>query len=193
MDNDFIFGSHDHIDHIDHPIWKEVNKLKPNQKFIIPEALKKSLSEEMSIPLENFIGLNDDEKYEESGLSVTAIASAHELLDKDPETGLYPYLGFIIEIDGVVIYHSGDTCKYEGLESKLKNYQIDIAFLPINGRDAVRFKRNCIGNMTYQEAVDLAGAVKPKLTVPGHYGMFAHNTEDPQLFVDFLNAKYPDS
>jgi len=65
-------------------------------------------------------------------------------------------------------------------------------FVPINGRDAVRLSSNTIGNMTYQEAVDLAGALQARLVVPAHYGMFAHNSEDPQLFADYLTVKYPD-
>ena len=46
--------------------------------------------------------------------------------------------------------------------------------------------------MTYQEAVDLAGAIHPRVVVPTHYDMFAGNLEDPKLFVDYLNVKFPD-
>jgi L-ascorbate metabolism protein UlaG (beta-lactamase superfamily) len=45
--------------------------------------------------------------------------------------------------------------------------------------------------MTYQEAVDLAGNLRPKLVVPGHYEMFSSNSQDPALFADYLDAKYP--
>jgi L-ascorbate metabolism protein UlaG (beta-lactamase superfamily) len=45
--------------------------------------------------------------------------------------------------------------------------------------------------MTYQEAVDLAGDLSPRLTVPGHYEMFAHNAEDPRKFTDYMDVKYP--
>jgi L-ascorbate metabolism protein UlaG (beta-lactamase superfamily) len=45
--------------------------------------------------------------------------------------------------------------------------------------------------MTYQEAADLAGALKPRLTVPAHYEMFRMNSCDPQLFVDYMRVKYP--
>jgi L-ascorbate metabolism protein UlaG (beta-lactamase superfamily) len=64
-------------------------------------------------------------------------------------------------------------------------------FLPINGRDARRLKVNIIGNMTYQEAADLAGALKPGLVVPGHFDMFERNSENPQLFIDYMKVKYP--
>jgi len=45
--------------------------------------------------------------------------------------------------------------------------------------------------MTYQEAADLAGAVKPQLTIPAHFDMFAGNCEDPKLFTDYMRIKYP--
>ena len=45
--------------------------------------------------------------------------------------------------------------------------------------------------MTYQEAADLAGALRPGLVVPAHFEMFESNREDPQLFADYVAAKYP--
>jgi L-ascorbate metabolism protein UlaG (beta-lactamase superfamily) len=70
--------------------------------------------------------------------------------------------------------------------------KIDIQLLPINGRDGSRYRRNCIGNMTYQEAADLAGEVGPGLVIPGHFDMFADNSEDPNAFADYIDAKYHD-
>jgi L-ascorbate 6-phosphate lactonase len=31
-----------------------------------------------------------------------------------------------------------------------------------------------------------------KLLVPMHYDMFAHNSEDPSLFVEYVRVKYPE-
>ena len=45
--------------------------------------------------------------------------------------------------------------------------------------------------MNFAEAVDLAGIVAPRMVVPGHYEMFAANSEDPQKFMHYLAAKYP--
>ena len=41
--------------------------------------------------------------------------------------------------------------------------------------DAKRYRQNCIGNMTYQEAADLAGEIDPQMVIPGHWDMFADN------------------
>jgi len=90
------------------------------------------------------------------------------------------------------IYHAGDTLRYEGMLPKLRAFgQIDAALLPINGRDAARYRRRCIGNMTFQEAVDLAGELGIRTAIPGHWDMFADNPGDPKAFADYLEAKYP--
>ena len=80
---------------------------------------------------------------------------------------------------------------YDGLVHSLQRLRLTVAFVPINGRDARRYQVGCLGNMTYQEAVDLVGELAPRLAVPMHYDMFAHNSEDPKKFVEYLQAKYP--
>jgi L-ascorbate metabolism protein UlaG (beta-lactamase superfamily) len=187
-----ITGSHDHGDHIDRPVWPALARGSPQAKFVVPALLVAKLSAALKIPEGRFVGLDDAASAEVAGLKITGVASAHEFLDQDPATGKYPYLGFVIEGNGCRIYHSGDTCKYEGLESRLKKLGvIDLAFLPINGRDAPRLRSNCIGNMTFQEAVDLAGAVGVRMAVPSHWDMFKNNSEDPQKFADYMAVKFP--
>ena len=90
------------------------------------------------------------------------------------------------------IYHAGDTLRYEGMLGTLQSFgPMDAALLPINGRDGMRLRRDCIGNMTFQEAVDLAGELKVRHVIPGHWDMFADNPGDPDAFEDYLDAKYP--
>jgi len=192
---DFVFGSHDHSDHIDHSAWPGIAVAAPKARFVAPIKFVGQLSGEFGIPQERFIGLDEGMAFTDPslpGLRIQAIAAAHEFLAPDPITGLHDSLGFIVDAGGVRIYHSGDCCKYEGLETKLlSNRPIDLMFIPINGRDAVRYTSHCIGNMSFAEAVDLAGAVAPRLAVPGHYEMFSNNSEDPAKFTDYLAAKYP--
>lgn len=58
-----------------------------------------------------------------------------------------------------------------------------------NGRDGARYRRDCIGNMTFQETADLAGGLRPGLVIPGHWDMFADNPGNPQAFADYPDAK----
>jgi L-ascorbate 6-phosphate lactonase len=189
---DIIMGTHDHSDHIDRAAWVDIAKASPQAVFVVPAGIVSTLERELPALGGRLIGINDGQTVNCKGLEITGVASAHEFLDYNPETGLYPYMGYSVSDGTVRFYHSGDACIYEGMISKIRQTgHLNVAFLPINGRDAVRLRANCIGNMTYQEAVDLAGTLRPDLTVPGHYDMFKHNSEDPQKFADYFSLKYP--
>lgn len=185
-----FLGTHDHLDHIDHEAWKIWAKTNPDARFIFPGIHRKTVLAD-GISEENAIGLNDGETYEIGEFTIHAIAASHEFLDMNPQTGLYPYLQYIIEGNGVRIHHAGDTVRYEGMLAKVKAFgDIDVQLLPINGRDAKRYRNNCIGNMTYQEAADFAGDTGTKIVIPGHWDMFADNSADPNEFADYIDAKY---
>jgi len=187
-----ITGSHDHADHIDRGVWPALAGASPQATFIVPELLRESVAKELNIPAGRMEGVDDGRTVQVDGVRITGIAGAHEFFDRDERTGLHPYMGFILEAGGVCFYYAGDTVKYEGLETKLKAWSYHAAFLPINGRDARRLKMNLIGNMTYQEAADLAGAIRPRLTVPAHWDMFEANSENPELFTEYMEVKYPE-
>ena len=186
-----FLGTHDHLDHIDHASWQTFKTVCPDALFVFPAMHRKSILED-GIPAERCLELNDGESCRIGEITIHAIAAAHEFLSQDPETGLYPCLQYIIEGNGLRIYHAGDTLRYEGMLPKLQAFgKIDAALLPINGRDAARYRRNCIGNMTFQEAADLSGELQTRLVIPGHWDMFADNPGDPEAFADYLDAKYP--
>lgn len=215
---DCILGSHDHSDHIDRPAWPALAKASPHAKFVLADLLRVRLARELDMPLDRFAGLDDGKSFVvqsaglrlassrsaritrrsrlardagAGGVKVSGIAAAHEFLEQDPATGRYPHLGCVLEGNGCALYHSGDCCIYEGLQTKLRKWRLDVVILPINGRDAKRYAEGCIGNMTYQEAADLAGALQPRLTIPAHYDMFANNLGDAAAFSDYMRVKYP--
>lgn len=192
MNADFILGSHDHADHIDRAAWPSIAATSPRCRFVVPDLVRESVAADLRLPLERVVGLNDGQTLDLGSCRITGVAAAHEFLDRDGASGRYPYLGFVIEAGGCTVYHAGDTCIYEGMSTALRRWRFDAVFLPINGRDAKRLAAGCIGNMTYQEAADLAGTLRPRLTVPTHFEMFEMNSVDPQLFIDYMRVKYPD-
>lgn len=190
-DVSLIFGTHDHIDHIDRDAWVKIAGLFPKTKFVAPKFFEKTLPGELGIDRERFIFVDEGISADEGDVHIEAIPAAHEFLDASDD-GLHPYLMYIITYKNTKICHMGDTCLYEGVYQKLREKgSFDVMFPPINGRNAERLRDNCIGNMTYQEAADLVGVLKPGLAVPGHYDMFAFNGEDPKKFVDYVEIKYP--
>ncbi len=184
-DFDLIFGSHDHSDHIDRPQLARMGEGRA--KFVFPAAIAASVTE---IPQDKIIAMKGDDEIEFGGMKIYAVPSAHEFLEQNAD-GAYFSLGFVLKIGSFSIYHSGDCCIYEGLLSRLKKLAPEVMLLPINGRDAERLQRNCIGNMSYQEAVELAGFAETKLVIPAHYDMFEGNLENPQSFMDYAAVKFP--
>jgi L-ascorbate metabolism protein UlaG (beta-lactamase superfamily) len=124
------------------------------------------------------------------GLKVTAIPSAHYEHEPD-EQGNPAYLGFVIELNGVTFYHAGDTIIYEGMMKYLERWEIDLAYLPINGRDWFREQQGLVGNLNYREAAELAAQIGAKVLLPGHNDMFSGNRENPAILLDYLTSKHP--
>ena len=118
------------------------------------------------------------------------LPAKHEEFDEHPELG-YPYLGYVLRLGGVTVYNAGDTIAYPGLVERLAPLAIDLAFLPINGRDFFRTSAGTIGNMDYREAAELAIAADIQTIVPVHYGMFAHNSAPPGHLVSYLAERDP--
>ncbi len=185
---DLVFCSHDHLDHLDDFAVRGIAAAAPEAKFVFPRPLLSRMAG-LGVPPGRLLPLQDGETLTCEGLCVTGVKAKHEFFDETPEG--FPYLGFVLETDRMACYHSGDTLIWEGLFSRLSRWTLDVAFLPINGRDAPRYRVGCLGNMTFQEAVDLAGELGVRLAVPTHYDMFAMNPGDPHAFVDYLDAKFP--
>jgi L-ascorbate 6-phosphate lactonase len=186
---DWVFGSHDHGDHIDPVSLPLIAAASPQARFVCSRVSSKTLRT-LGIPADRIVAMDENITQHEGPVTISAIPAQHEFFDRDPELG-YPHLCHIVQVDGLTIAHLGDTLRYDGMVARLSKWEIDVMFVPINGRDAARYARNCIGNMTYQEAVDLAGDIRPRLTVPGHYDMFADNSQDPQAFADYMSVKFP--
>jgi L-ascorbate metabolism protein UlaG (beta-lactamase superfamily) len=185
----YVLCTHDHGDHIDPGAIPGIAAASPRAIFVASRVARDRMRS-LNVEEKRLVSLDAGDVYRTEGVAITAVKSRHEFFDRDPALG-YPYLGYVVEAAGVTFYHSGDTIPYDGLVATLADWRFDAMFLPINGRDARRFKTGCIGNLTYQEAVDLAGDVGPRYAIPAHYEMFQHNSANPLDFVEYLGAKYP--
>ena len=110
---DAVCGTHDHGDHIDRPVWPILAKASPPAKFVLPVAVRRAEPPLKGAAGRRLVGLNAGESVNIGEVKITAVPAAHELLDYDSKNGLYPYLGYIFEGNGLTVYHSGDCCRYE--------------------------------------------------------------------------------
>ena len=113
-----------------------------------------------------------------------AVPAAHEELAKD-DLGRHQFVGYVAELGPWTIYHSGDTIPYDGMEANLRQWKIDVALLPINGR---RTERRVAGNLWGREAANLAKAISARTVIPCHFDMFEFNTESPEEFETTCQA-----
>ena len=81
--------------------------------------------------------------------------------------------GFLVEMGGKTVYHSGDT----GLTLEmllLEDEHVDLALLPIGGNYT----------MDIDDAVKAVSFIKPKTAVPMHYDTFEVIRADPRKFAE---------
>ncbi|MEE8416257.1 MAG: MBL fold metallo-hydrolase [Desulfobacterales bacterium] len=85
------------------------------------------------------------------------------------------WLGFIVEMEGVRIYHAGDT----DFIPEMNQFEVDIALLPVSGTYV----------MTAIDAIEAALAIRPKLAIPMHYGAIVGGDQDAKDFKIALEGK----
>ncbi|WP_337099990.1 MBL fold metallo-hydrolase [Paenibacillus sp. YIM B09110] len=185
---DYVVCSHHHEDHMDKQTLQAIGQSQAT-KFIVPKA-HLGLMKEWGFRDEQLIGISHGQTLElAEGLKLEAHAAKHEQFETD-ETGEHKFLGFVASFGDIQLYHAGDTVGFPELVEWLRPKQIDIAMLPINGRDFVRSSAGIVGNCNYREAVEIAVQIQADLLIPMHYGLFPHNDENPAYFVDYVYQNY---
>ena len=147
----------------------------------------------------------------EASVRVDVLPAAHEERELDG-VGNDRYLGYVLSFGGAVgvggqrerdaatgvsgsmptIYHSGDTVPFGELLDALARREIDLALLPINGRDAERRGHGVPGNMTLDEALDLVERVAIPCFIGHHFDLFDFNTVDRDWAEVRLLDRFPD-
>ena len=188
-DADLVLLTHDHSDHIDPATLPGLALASPGARFVTPRPTVDRVAELIGDDV-RIVAATAGEALDLDGLTLTPIAAKHEAFDEDSGLG-FPYLGYVIQADGLTIYNAGDTIPYPGLVESLRDFAIDLAFIPINGRDFFRTSAGVLGNCDYREAAELAALLAVDTVVPVHYGMFAGNTVPPGHFVSYLAERAP--
>ena len=177
---DWVLCTHDHADHIDPDGIPVIAKQSPQAHFLVPQAARRTLLA-MSISPQRIHTLRGDDSMSAGEMTVSAIPAKHEQFDQAAEDG-YPYLSYVIRLEGMTLFHAGDTIPYPQQLEKVRPDRVDVAMVPINGRDDARRRLGCEGNFTCEEAVDFALRIEATLTIPMHYDMFTLNTADVNDF-----------
>jgi L-ascorbate metabolism protein UlaG (beta-lactamase superfamily) len=173
---DVVLCTHRHTDHMDPGTLQPLARRFPRARFVVPAAVVDEAVKQCGVGTDRLIAVNAGDRTEIlDGCFVSPIPSAHETLDRD-SNGNYPWLGYLIEVGGIRLYHSGDCILYPGLAEAVAAHAPHVALLPVNGRDAQRSGNGVPGNFTLDEAVALARSSGARAMIAHHYGLFDFNT-----------------
>lgn len=175
-DVDWLLCTHSHTDHMDPGTIPALLAANPMAQVLAPRA-ERAKALERGVPADRLHLIDAGESLDLGGVTVTATPSAHEELKVTPDGHLY--LGYALTGGGVTLWHSGDTIPHDGLVPAVQPLAVDMALLPVNGRDAVRAVNGVPGNLTLEEAVELTDAIGASHMLGHHFGLFDFNTLDP--------------
>lgn len=161
---DIILVSHEHFDHCSP---EDIAKIKKQSTIIItePRAAAKLTGNVKTMEPGQTLTLD--------GFTVQTVRAYNTNKKFHPQAN--SWLGFIVTVEGVRIYHAGDT----DYIPEMAGYAADIALLPVSGTYV----------MTADEAAQAALAINPRVAIPMHFGSIVGADADARHFAAMLAGK----
>jgi len=184
---DWILITHEHLDHLDLPFLPEVFARSPEASIVLPAAIVPLV--EGVVDEARIVAVQPGDSLDLGGVNIRVVPAIHGVTMEDAygdgsSLGSGPrFVGYVIGGESR-LYHAGDTIVTDALRSALRTLEIEVALLPINGRDAEREARDIVGNMNAIEAVDLVLELGAPTLIPYHWDGFHGNTVPPGSVVD---------
>lgn len=162
---DIVCITHDHYDHCDPA---KVNRIRKASTVIVTtRSAAAKLSGDVQV-------IEPGDTINVKGVGIEAVHAYN------PSKPFHPKgsgVGFIITLDGVRIYHAGDT----EFVPEMRNIKCDVALLPIGGTYT----------MDVDQAITAALVIRPKLVIPMHYGTLPETKADPNEYKRRIELKDP--
>jgi len=123
-------------------------------------------------------GVRPGDRLELDGVQIEAVPAYNLNKFREPGKVFHPRedqkVGFIIEVDGIRIYHAGDTDSIP----EMTGIKTDIALLPVSGTYV----------MTAEEAAEAATRIRPIVAIPMHYGTIIGSEKDALRFKELAKC-----
>ena len=167
---DLILLTHSHYDHCS---IRDIKKIvKEGTRIILPADCQSKITR-FDVPIKIEI-IEPEQEIDLGNVKILAFPAYN--IDKHFHPKEESWIGYLIKMDDVVIYHAGDTDvipemqNLTGYDQKEKKF---VALLPVGGRFT----------MNSEEAAESAKLIKPFLAIPMHYGSVVGTEEDAAEFV----------
>ena len=166
----YLFITHSHYDHFS---IEDIEKVRNEDTifFVTPDCKEKLL--EIGVDENRIVTVAPDEMYRVNKIEMQVIPAYN--VNKEYHKKEYGWVGYLIKINGVTYYITGDT----DVNEDIQNIKCDVLFVPIGGTYT----------MDYKEAADYTNSIKPKYVIPIHYGTIVGKKEDGIEFAKLLDTK----
>ena len=161
---DLIFITHSHKDHLQPKALEMISSNKT--RIFAPAKCVDRIKEEVGI-----VKPGDELNIDGIGIRVIHAYNTPEGNSTSKVHHKGDFVGYLLMIGGMTIYHAGDTDFIEEMRSLGK---IDVALLPIGGKFT----------MDVDEAASAAEVIKPRFVIPMH-----RSNADPNTFREKVNPR----
>lgn len=173
---DIVLLTHSHYDHCS---IKDIEKIVSLGSLIICTADSQSKVMKIEGVQIQVVEVGDEVEFGNIKIEMMAAYNKHKEFHPKSEG----WVGYIIKMKDVIVYHAGDTDfipEMQKLSGYGKHGNEFVALLPVSGKYV----------MNSDEAAEAASLISPDLAIPIHYGAGVAGTiEDAKNFVELCKGK----
>lgn len=167
-DADLVLLTHDHGDHCSAV---DISRVVGKQSVIVAIP---ACADKLSGDYGEVRSVAPGETLELAGFQVETVPAYN--VDKSHHPKASQHVGYVLTIDGVRVYHAGDTERIP----EMKEFSCDIALVPLGQTYTMS---------SVEDAAEAVLDVKARIAIPMHYGMYEGTAADAERFKELLAGK----